>query len=119
MANNPKKITDPTEAALSAIQDALEVREEKTASDENPAPASAEPEIVPDVRRPSRSSLTSERPRNGDGLTAEKPRNGASTEADEELFAEPAARSLRGEEPASRRPAANDDRQSIGQILQA
>ena len=28
MANNPKKIVDPTEAALSAIQEALKVRDE-------------------------------------------------------------------------------------------
>ena len=27
MANNPKKITDPTEAALSAIQEALSTRD--------------------------------------------------------------------------------------------
>ena len=27
MANNPKKIKDPTEAALSAIQDALSIRD--------------------------------------------------------------------------------------------
>ena len=28
MANNPKKIVDPTEAALSAIQEALKVRDD-------------------------------------------------------------------------------------------
>src|SRR5262249_26389701 len=36
MATNPKKITDPTEAALSAIQDALQVRD----------PEPAEPEVT-------------------------------------------------------------------------
>ena len=30
MANNPKKIVDPTEAALSAIQEALRVRDDET-----------------------------------------------------------------------------------------
>ena len=30
MANNPKKIVDPTEAALSAIQEALKVRDDQT-----------------------------------------------------------------------------------------
>ena len=29
MANNPKKIADPTEAALSAIQEALKVNDDK------------------------------------------------------------------------------------------
>ena len=28
MANNPKKIVDPTEAALSAIQEALKIRDD-------------------------------------------------------------------------------------------
>src|SRR6478672_9563729 len=58
MANNPKKIQDPTEAALSAIQEALEVRDHKPATDESPAPVSTEPEIAPEVRRPlPRSSV--------------------------------------------------------------
>ena len=29
MANNPKKIVDPTEAALSAIQEALKIRDDE------------------------------------------------------------------------------------------
>lgn len=120
MANNPKKIQDPTEAALSAIQEALEVRDHKPATDEAPAPESAEPAIAPEVRRPlPRSSAAAEKSRNGNVTPVEKPRNGATTEEDDELFAEPSFRAPRGEEPVSRRPAANDDRQSIGQILQA
>ncbi len=108
MAKNQKKI-DPTEAALSAIQEALEVREQKPAAPaakESPEPVSnAAPEFVADIRR--------------------KPtRNGVAT-VDENLFVEqPASRAIprneRSEEaPALRRPAANDDRHSIGQILQA
>ena len=31
MANNPKKIADPTEAALSAIQEALKVKDDRSA----------------------------------------------------------------------------------------
>ncbi|HET7679207.1 MAG TPA: hypothetical protein VFK79_03620 [Xanthobacteraceae bacterium] len=119
MANNPKKIQDPTEAALSAIQQALEVRVQEAAADANLAPAIAEPEIAPDVRRNApRSEPIGERSRNA---LAEGPHDGAPTEGDEEIFAEPPFRALpRGEEPpVSRRPAANDDRQSIGQILQA
>ena len=46
MANTPKKMKDPTEAALSAIQDALQIRDEPaqpdTASTPAPAPASEE-----------------------------------------------------------------------------
>ena len=34
MANNPKKIVDPTEAALSAIQEALKVRDDEDLPDE-------------------------------------------------------------------------------------
>src|SRR3954471_22603538 len=123
MANNPKKIQDPTEAALSAIQEALEIRDDKTASEEGPPPVNTEPVIAADVRRnPPRNSATPEKTRHGNGnsVNAEKPRNAASAEEDEELFAESSFRAPpRGEEPVSRRAAANDDRQSIGQILQA
>ena len=34
MANNPKKIVDPTEAALSAIQEALKVRDDEDLPDD-------------------------------------------------------------------------------------
>jgi hypothetical protein len=116
MANNPKKIQDPTEAALSAIQDALDARGEKTA-EATTAPSSKDNETETDSRGVARGSITIEKSRsaggNGDG--AEGPRNGAE---DEELFAESLPRTPRVEEPVSRRPA-NDDRQSIGQILQA
>jgi len=81
MANFPKKITDPTEAALSAIQEALNLQEEEQAAgrqddklgDEAPAP---EPDLFDDAI---------------------------------------GTRDLSG--PAA--PAANDDQQSIGQILRA
>ena len=51
MANNPKKMQDPTEAALSAIQEALEIRDPKMESGEAPAPVGTEPVIAADVRR--------------------------------------------------------------------
>jgi hypothetical protein len=41
MANTPKKIKDPTEAALSAIQDALSIRDPEPAS-EAPSPPPVE-----------------------------------------------------------------------------
>src|SRR5215831_19881317 len=37
MANNPKKIVDPTEAALSAIQEALKVRDDEDQPDHRAA----------------------------------------------------------------------------------
>ena len=39
MANNPKRMQDPTEAAMSAIQEALNLREEPQAPAPQPAPA--------------------------------------------------------------------------------
>ena len=72
------------------------MRDHKPATDESPAPVSTEPEIAPEVRRNlPRSSVPAERSRNGNGTSAEKPRNGATTEEDEELFAEPSFRAAR------------------------
>src|SRR3954447_5116628 len=49
MANTPKKMKDPTEAALSAIQDALQIRDEPAQPNTapTPAPASAPSEEKP------------------------------------------------------------------------
>ena len=41
MANNPKKIVDPTEAALSAIQEALKVRDDEDLPDSRTVRVSA------------------------------------------------------------------------------
>src|ERR1043166_8340191 len=43
MANNPKRMQDPTEAAMSAIQEALNLREAPPA----PPPRAAAPEVAP------------------------------------------------------------------------
>ena len=43
MANNPKRIQDPTEAAMSAIQEALNLREEPPAPAADARPAASEP----------------------------------------------------------------------------
>src|ERR1700733_3090613 len=82
MANNPKKMTDPTEAALSAIQEALNIQEDERSGPE------------------------------GGKLRAH-----AAAPAETDLFASDpiGSRDLSG--PGSR--AANDDQQSIGQILPA
>ena len=91
MANYPKKMNDPTEAALSAIQEALNVREE----DEQPtSPAAATPDL-----------FTS---------PAESPQEIADAVVIKEQKA-PGA----GDVADIAGRAANDDQQSIGQILHA
>ena len=93
MANNPKKVKDPTEVALSAIQEALNISE---SSDSNrgavrndAAPAS--PSASPSFDEPSFDT-----------------RPGAERAAFESI-----------DEPRTIRRAANDDRETIGQLLQA
>src|ERR1700692_707183 len=95
MANNPKKVKDPTEVALSAIQEALNISD-VSAADNN--------------RSSVRSDVT--------------PTNSSSTSGyDEAAFAtrpspdRPVFEPI--EEPRTTRRAANDDRETIGQILQA
>jgi hypothetical protein len=95
MANNPKKVKDPTEVALSAIQEALNISEVSAADDER---SSARSEVVP-PDSPSAPAFDE---------SAFDTRPGA----DRPIF-EPT------EEPRPVRRAANDDRQTIGQILQA
>ncbi|MPZ57965.1 MAG: hypothetical protein GEU91_16005 [Rhizobiales bacterium] len=94
MANHPKKMQDPTEAALSAIQQAIGGREvDKPAAAPDPTGA------LPETRR------RSARP--------------AAATTDEDLSLDEARPVARADEPIPPRRAANDDRQSIGQILQA
>src|SRR6201994_1318203 len=87
MANTTKKIKDPTEAALSAIQDALSARDA----------AAAEPQAPP------APPVTA----------AEEPPSDWRTIRSATLDAEPGP----AKEPTLPRRAANDDRESIGQIL--
>src|SRR5580692_8254333 len=94
MANYPKKMIDPTEAALSAIQEALNIRDE----DERPE-SSAEVPLAPE---PSLDHVMRE----------SEPLAPA---FDEDFDREPIG--IRGQAPTP--PAANDDRQSVGDILRA
>src|SRR5438067_3085479 len=87
MANTPTKIKDPTEAALSAIQDALSARDEAVAEPQAPAAAPV--------------------------AAAEEPTSECTTIQSATLDTEPG----KAEEPSLPRRAANDDRESIGQIL--
>src|SRR5215472_7982433 len=89
MANNPKKVKDPTEVALSAIQEALNIDTGTDVSirgDAKPTPAA--------------------------NTAFEQPSFDARPGADLPVF-EPIA------EPRLARRPANDDRETIGQILQA
>src|SRR6266852_3720697 len=97
MANSPKKVQDPTEAALSAIQEALSVR-----ATESP-PSEPRTEIPPES---STSEPTLPEPRL-------RPTSAPAFPAAEDRYESAAA----PEDRASPRRAANDDRQSIGQIL--
>src|SRR6478609_9739707 len=87
MANNPKKVKDPTEVALSAIQEALNISD--------PSPAEND-----------RASIHNDMITAGERTFDNRP--GADRQAFEPL-----------EEPRPSRRAANDDRETIGQILQA
>jgi len=98
MANNPKKIKDPTEVALSAIQEALNIPDAPPAGDDQ---AAGPQESVPnsDSPEPSFSELTE---------LAGEPRITPPAPS-----FEPAA-----ERSFASRPA-NDDRETIGQLLQS
>src|SRR5712691_2685382 len=98
MANNPRKMQDPTEAALSAIQDALSLRDGEPSAAAEPPPAPPRPDPVDRTRENRRRSR----------------RDAA---RDQEIFfGEPAiADPEAADEPQP--PAANDDRQSVGRML--
>ena len=88
MANNPKKVKDPTEVALSAIQEALNISDTRVDTSRN----SLGNELAPPT-----------------GPSAPPPYSDMSFDK----------RGSAIEEPRSPRRAANDDRETIGQILQA
>ena len=95
MANTPKKVKDPTEVALSAIQEALNISDTSVASNRNAIGSELAPSTIPSSA-PSYSD------------TAFDTRSSADRPAFESI-----------DEPRGQRRAANDDRETIGQILQA
>src|SRR5262249_45134303 len=97
MANTPKKVKDPTEVALSAIQEALNISD--TAADTSRASA---------VRTENGPPMLPPAPPAFDEPTFE-----ARPAATERPVFDPI------EEPRTPRRAANDDRETIGQLLQA
>ena len=95
MANNPKKVKDPTEVALSAIQEALNISDTTVDTSRNSLGNELAPPTSPSAPPPYSDMSFDTRG------SAERP-----------VF-DPI------EEPRSPRRAANDDRETIGQILQA
>ena len=93
MANNPKKVKDPTEVALSAIQEALNIGETSGTDD-------------------GRSSVRGDTASSSSTSPYDEATFDVRPSADRPVF-EPI------EEPRAPRRAANDDRETIGQILQA
>ncbi len=110
MANNPKKIKDPTEAALSAIQDALAVRD--TTPTQEPEPDNLSHSDI-DL---SQVGIDPVAP--SEETASEPPWRAARSApaADDEAFHEEIRTP---EEQALLRRPANDDRESIGQILRS
>src|SRR6202030_2727345 len=88
MANNPKKVKDPTKVALSAIQEALNISDAPAADSEMTPTSSSSTPAYDEHAFDTRQS------------------------GDRPIF-----ESI--EEPRPSRRAANDDRETIGQILQA
>ncbi|MFS8038098.1 hypothetical protein ACI7BZ_14260 [Xanthobacter sp. AM11] len=109
----PKKIQDPTEAALSAIQEALTLELDTVAP--GAAAKGAEPAIPPDRASPIDRPLPAVPPREQRPINR-RPRP---PEADARPEGRPEGRRegppRRGLDPERR--AANDDRQTIGQLL--
>src|SRR6185503_5245924 len=104
MANNPKRIQDPTEAAMSAIQEALNLREEPPAPPPPPRPAASEPSPTAPVPDPF-AHMTA-------GVEAERPtrrRPTRSTPAiDEDLFLQDTREPGAAREPYGRGPTPAD-----------
>jgi hypothetical protein len=104
MANYPKKIKDPTEAALSAIQEALNIQHEGQQQAERP-------EGMADMLADSAAAADSTRGRSSaPALEPQLPIDGSAVDTGGIGTRDLAAQGIR---------AANDDQQSIGQVLQA
>src|SRR6516225_11356753 len=116
MANTPKKIKDPTEAALSAIQDALAIRDMPAPQPDTSSSGGIEvPAAEEQASEPASPEPTFSEPAFSEPAFSEPPWRTvrASAPASDQVDAEERAAQ---EHDVPRRPA-NDDRESIGQIL--
>src|SRR5687767_10220656 len=109
MANNTKRMKDPTEATMAAIQEALSVR------DSEPAASSRAPNVAPQVQADPRPEPILRRGQKVAAASAPAATPVPAPAPDESLFEASPALDI---DDQPRRPA-NDDRASIGQILQA
>src|SRR5262245_36158342 len=105
MANSPRKSKDPTDLALSAIEDALNV-----SRDAAPTPAAPTPTTTERATSPSERLAATRR------SAAETRRTNTATAPRVEP-AEPLGRGTFAEEPADKLAAANENRESVGQLL--
>src|SRR6476469_10491850 len=103
MANNPKKVKGPTEVALSAIQEALEIGDTSNADHHSDSMRS--------------DSMRNDSMRNDTSAPISPPVYGEASLRDETSATERPIDPIDGSRPTRR--AANDDRKNIGQILQA
>ena len=116
MANNPKKITDPTEAALSAIQEALSTRDSAAEAEpaSPPAPTPVEGHESHEHEHEHRDEVHAPPAEPVLEPVADAPwRTVHAAAVEKALFPD------HGEEQAALRAPANDDRESIGQILRS
>jgi len=95
MANNPKKVKDPTEVALSAIQEALNISDASVTDANRGSTRSETDSPSPSATPAFNESSFDTRPGNERPMFDSK------------------------DEPRATRRAANDDRETIGQLLQA
>ena len=107
MANNPKKVKDPTEVALSAIQEALNIGDTPSSDSDD---AIRDDAIRNNSMRADVSAPISPPPVYNE--PSFNPRETRQSASERPVF-DPI------EEPRPARRAANDDRETIGQILQA
>src|SRR6266536_497038 len=126
MANIPKRIQDPTEAAMSAIQEALNLRDDLPVASGARTPESPAPAAAADPFASIAAAMQTPPPRENRRRPAR-----SAPPIDEDLFLQetvgqpaappfgraPAPADIDEVRPAQR--AANDDRQSVGQILQS
>src|ERR1700730_6570688 len=113
MANYPKKMMDPTEAALSAIQEALNIRDDdETAQPEAHDERRAQPESRPDGMADLFAADARPRRQSNQAATQAAPQPIYDEHDDTDAIGTRDMSAPSGQ-------AANDDQQSIGQVLRA
>ncbi len=118
MANKPKRMQDPTEVAMSAIQEALNLREDAAAPASTGESATSSPKIDDSAPAATGAAQTAQ-----DAAPVRRRPNRSAPPIDEALFLQdtvggsaPTPAAVEDVRPSQR--AANDDRQSFGQALQ-